>query len=142
MRHRLKTGVEIINLSSLVRLQALFATLSLTYLLASAVRQQITGEPLSAAAIGPSILMFLAYCGALFLPGIGKIGWYRTLMVPAFVLFGIGGVIGNIARYLDSGFAEYASFAAWAIAVTINLFGTVLNVIAALGLFRKKSDYD
>ena len=100
----------------------------------------MTGEPLSAAAIGPSIGMFLAYCGALFLPRIGKIGWYRISMVPALVLFGIGGVIGNIARYLDSGFAEYASFAAWAIAVTINLFGTVLNVIAALGLFSKKLD--
>ena len=106
---------------------------------ASAVRQQITGEPLSAAAIGPSILMFLAYCVALFLPRIGKTGWYRISMVPALVLFGVGGVIGNIARYLDSGVAEYASLTAWAIAVTINLFGTVLNVIAALGLFRKKS---
>ena len=31
-----------------------------------------------------------------------------------------------------------ALFAAWAIAVTINLFGTGLNVIAVLGLFRKK----
>ena len=127
-----------INLSSLVRLQALFATLALVYLLASAARQQIIGEPLSAAAIGPSIGMFLAYCAALFLPRIGKIGWYRTSMVPALVLFGIGGVFGNIARYADSGLAEYSSYAAWAIAVTINLFGTVLNVIAALGLFNKK----
>ena len=49
-----------LSLSRLVRLQALFAALSLSYLLTSAVRQQITGEPLSAAAIGPSILMFLA----------------------------------------------------------------------------------
>lgn len=126
-----------VDLSSLVRLQALFAALSITYLLASAIRQQITGEPLSAAAIGPSILMFLAYCGALLLPRIGRIGWYRASMVPALILFGIGGVVGNIARYLDSGLAEYASFSAWAIAVTINLFGTVLNVIAAFALFRR-----
>jgi hypothetical protein len=135
----LVTEVELIRLSKLVRLQALFATLSLTYLLVSAVRQQITGEPLSAAAIGPSILMFLFYCGALFLPRFGKLGWYRTSMLPALVLFGIGGVIGNIARYLDSGLAEYASFFAWAIAVAINLFGTVLNVIAAFGLFGKEN---
>lgn len=99
-----------INLSSLVRLQAFFAAASLIYLLASAVRQQMFGEPLSAAAIGPSILMFLAYCGALFLPRIGKIGWYRISMVSALVLFGIGGVIGNITRYVDNGLADYASF--------------------------------
>ena len=75
------------------------------------------------------------------MPGIGKLGWYRISMVPALVLFGIGGVIGNIARYVDSGLAEYASFVAWAIAVTINSFGTALNVIAALGLFREKSNH-
>lgn len=129
-----------IDLSRLVRLQACFAALSLTYLLASAVRQYMTGEAFSAAAIGPSILMFLGYCCALCFPRIDKIEWYRISMVPALVLFGAGGVIGNIARYVDSGLAEYASFAAWAIAVTINLFGTVLNVIALLGLFREGAD--
>lgn len=127
-----------INLSLLVRLQAVFAVASLTYLATSAIRQQMIGEPLSAAAIGPSILMFLAYCAALLLPRTGRIGWYRIAMVPALVLFGFGGVIGNIIRYIDSGLAEYASLAAWGIAVAINFFGTVLNVIAALKLFKEK----
>ncbi|MDX2421176.1 MAG: hypothetical protein QNK43_00740 [Amphritea sp.] len=132
--------VSMISLSLLVRLQACFAALSLTYLLASAGRQYITGEPLSAAAIGPSIVLFIAYCGALCFPRIDKVNWYRISMLPALVLFGGGGVIGNIDRYLNSGLAEYASFAAWAVAVAINLFGTVLNVIAALGLFRRGAD--
>ena len=126
-----------INLSLLVRLQVFFAVASLTYLVTSAVRQQMIGEPLSAAAIGPSILMFLAYCAALFLPRAGKTGWYRIAMVPALVLFGFGGVIGNIARYVDSGLAEYASLTAWGIAVAINLFGTILNVIAVLRRFKE-----
>lgn len=69
-----------------------------------------------------------------------KVNWYRISMLPALVLFGGGGVIGNIDRYLNSGLAEYASFAAWAVAVAINLFGTVLNVIAALGWFRRGAD--
>jgi hypothetical protein len=129
-----------INLSNLIRLQALFAILALSYLLTSAVSLQITNEPLSAAAIGPSILMFIAYCGALLLPRFGKLGWYRTAMVPALILFGMGGVIGNITRYLDSGLAEYSSVTSWTIAVAINLFGTVLNIIAAFGLFRKNPD--
>lgn len=126
-----------ICLSTLVRLQGVFAALSFSYLLISAVCQQVTGQPLSAAAIGPSILMFVTYCGALFLPRIGMLGWYRIAMVPALVLFGMGGVIGNIGRYVDSGLVEYASFFAWVTAVAINLFGTVLNAIAALGLFRE-----
>ena len=63
------------SLSRLIKLQALFAALSLSDLLASAIRQQVTGEALSAAAIGPSILLFLIYGAALLLPRFGKIGW-------------------------------------------------------------------
>lgn len=129
-----------IDLKRLIKLQALFAALSLGYLIASAARQLITGEPLSAAALGPSILLFLIYSAALSLPRFGKVGWYRLSMVLALVPFGIGGVILNISRYLDSGLAEYSSFAAWAIAVSFNLYGTILNIIATLGLFQRDLD--
>ena len=125
------------SLSVLLRLQALFAAASITYLVASLIRQQTTGEPLSAAAIGPSIVMFIAYLGILVLPRMGRVGWYRIGMIPALLLFGGGGVIGNVVRYLDSGLAQYASVTAWSVAVGINAFGTVLNIIAALGFFRR-----
>jgi hypothetical protein len=64
------------------------------------------------------------------------------MMVLALVPFGIGDVILNITRCLGSGLAEYASVPAWGIAVAINLYGTDLNVIAALGLFRTNSEID
>jgi hypothetical protein len=42
-------------------------------------------------------------------------------------------------RYMDSGLEHYATFSAFAIAVAINSYGTVLNIIAALGLFKNQS---
>lgn len=125
-----------IKLSLLLRLQAIFAAASLIYLVLSAIRSHVTGEPLSAAAIGPSIAMFVTYIGCLFLPKIGQIRWYRIAMVVAVILFGGGGVIGNVTRYLDSGLTQYAGFGAWAAAVAINAYGTVLNIIAVLGFFK------
>lgn len=125
-----------LKLSFLLKLQAFFAAASLVYLVLSAIRAHITGEPLSAAAIGPSIAMFVTYAGCLFLPQMGKIGWYRIAMVVAIILFGGGGVIGNVTRYLDGGLAQYAGFGAWAVAVAINAYGTVLNIIAVLGFFK------
>ena len=124
------------KLPLLLRLQATFAAASLIYLGVSAIRSQTTGEPLSAAAIGPSIAMFVAYAGCLSLPHIGRIRWYRIAMAVAIVFFGVGGVIGNVTRYMESGLVHYAGFGAWAVAVAINAYGTVLNIIAALGLFN------
>ena len=83
--------------------------------------------------------MFIAYLGVLWLGRVGHVGWYRIGMVPALVLFGIGGVIANVTRFLDSGLENYASTGAWAVAVAINGYGTVLNTIAALGLFSQSA---
>ena len=125
-----------LKLSLLLRMQAIFAAASLIYLVLSAIRAHFTGAPLSAAAIGPSIAMFVAYAGCLFLPQMGKVAWYRIAMVVAIILFGGGGVIGNVMRYLDGGLAQYASFGAWAVAVAINAYGTALNILAVFGFYE------
>jgi len=83
--------------------------------------------------------MFVPYCGLLLLPRVGMIKGYRVAMVVAIVLMGGGGVVGNIMRYMDSGLEHYATFSAFVIAVAINSYGTVLNIIAALGLFKNQS---
>jgi hypothetical protein len=114
-----------------------FAAMSLAFLLVSLLRREATGEALSAAAIGPSIALFLVYLGILCLPRFGYIGWYRIGVIPALILFGGGGVIGNVLRFIDSGLENYASVGWFVLAVAINSYGSVLNVIAALGLFRK-----
>ena len=43
-------------------------------------------------------------------------------------------------RGFDTGLAQYASFSAWLVAVAINAYGTILNIIAALGFFRINED--
>ncbi len=129
-----------IDLTRLLTLQRVFAGASISYLVASAIREQMTGAPLSAAAIGPSILMFLVYLGILVLPRAGRVGWYRLGMIPALLLFGVGGVIANVLRYLGGGADLYAGFLAFAVAVAINLFGTCLNIVALLGRFRTEGD--
>ncbi len=129
-------GRRVITLKNLVKLQGVFAIMSLAYLFISLWRQQTMGEALSAAAIVPSILMFIVYLGCLLFPRLDQVKLYRVAMVLAILLFGGGGVIGNVMRYFDSGLADYASFTAWAIAVMINTFGTVLNTIAVFGLYK------
>ncbi|WP_204113194.1 hypothetical protein [Shimia biformata] len=131
-----------LELRTLLRLQTVFAALSLGYLVISLLRREMTGEALSAAAIGPSIAMFIAYLGVLYIGKIGKVDWYRLGMIPALVLFGGGGVIANVLRFMDSGLENYASNSAFAVAVAINGFGTVLNFIALLGLFRTAPSTD
>ena len=130
--------MRMIALKNLVRLQGIFAIMSLTYLFVSLWRLQTMGEALSAAAIVPSILMFIVYFCFLLLPRMNRIVWYRVTMIVAIVLFGGGGVIGNVLRYFESGLVDYASFSAWVIAVAINAFGTVLNIIAAFGLYKQR----
>lgn len=126
-----------LSLGRLLLLQSIFAAASLTYLVVSLIRRETTGEALSAAAIGPSIAMFIAYLSVLWLGRAGHIGWYRIGMIPALIPFGGGGVAGNVLRYFQSGLENYASVPAFLIALLINGFGTVLNVIALFGLFKK-----
>lgn len=128
-----------IKLPRLIFLQLSFALIAVSYLLFSAYRLQVTGQALSAAPVLPAIALFVFYCGSLFLPRIGMINSYRLAMLVAIVLFGGLGVVGNITRYMDSGLEQYATFSAFVIAVAINSYGTVFNIIAALGLFKNPS---
>lgn len=129
-----------ISLRALIRLQATFAAASLAYLLLSLIRRETTGDALSAVPIGPSIALFLVYLAILYLPRTGRLGWYRLGMIPALILFGGGGVVGNILNYMETGLEHYASFPAFVVAVAINAFGTTLNAIALLGMFRTEPE--
>ncbi len=126
-----------IALANLVRLQAIYACVAIAYLALSLWRLQSTGEALSAVTIGPSMAALFVYWFSLLLPRYGFIRSYRGVMLVALLIFGGGGVIGNIVRYMDSGLEHYASLPAFVIAVSINAYGTVLNVFAALGWYTR-----
>jgi hypothetical protein len=128
-----------IKLSRLLALQVSFAIIAVGYLLLSAYQLQVTGQALSAAPALPAISLFVVYCSSLWLPRLGMIKGYRLVMLVAIVVFGGMGVIGNILRYLGSGLEQYSTLLAFIIAVAINGYGTVLNIIAALGLFKNPS---
>lgn len=118
--------------------QVAFAAASVGYLLTSLYLEVTSGAGLSAAPMAFSLIAFAVYFACLFLPRFGMMRSYRTVMVIALILFGGGGVIGNIVRYFQTGLEQYASFYAWIIAVAINSYGTIFNFIAASGWFRSK----
>lgn len=48
-----------------------------------------------------------------------------------------GGVLMNILNYAQHGLRDYSSFAIWLIAVEINNYGTIWNIVATLGMFKR-----
>lgn len=76
---------------------------------------------------------------AMLLPGLKqKVKWYRIFMVIAVLLLGYGGVFNHINIYQTSP-ELYCCTAAAIIGPGINVFGLILNVIAAAGLFKVES---
>lgn len=64
-----------------------------------------------------------------------KIPLYRTLMGIAIVILGYGGVLNHFNFIMNSP-ELYHSIAAGVIGLSINIFGLILNVMAALGKFK------
>lgn len=74
--------------------------------------------------------------GMFLLPGyFKKTSWYRCLMLIAVLLLGYGGVIKHCITYPQSP-ELYHSLWVGIIGISINLYGLILNLIAALGKFK------
>ena len=84
--------------------------------------------------LGTISMIIYALC---LIPGfLRKITIYRILMGVAIVVMGYGGVVTHIINTFTQP-QVYSSMVSWALAVGINLFGLVLNVIAVLGKFKR-----
>ena len=59
---------------------------------------------------------------------------YRTLMGIAILALGVGGILVHLVN-MSYRPEAYSSVIAWALAVLINVFGLLLNLIAANGKF-------
>jgi hypothetical protein len=125
------------TLTRLLTFQIIYALMGLGYNVVSYFLALAGKEQLSATDPVTGAIVMVVY--ALFLvPGMLRyVIPYRILMVIAIVVFGYGGIYAHIANFIDSGFSLYSSPLAWVLAVGINVFGLVFNVIAALGWFRK-----
>lgn len=125
-----------LSLPKLLRLQVFYYLLGLIFNAVSffcviANGQQLTpNEPILASVLMTVYAFFL-------IPGFTRqITLYRILMSIAVLIMGYGGVFKHI--YLMSDTPQlYASFWAGAIGISINIFGLILNVIAASGKFNK-----
>ena len=80
----------------------------------------------------------LALYALCLIPGfLRKIGIYRVLMGLAIAVFGYGGIIKHLLNYPGS-LDHYASMTAYILAIGINVYGLILNVMAAAGKFERR----
>ena len=125
-----------ISLQRLIQLQFFYYALGMVFNFASMYaigqgEQQLTPNDPYFGCLSMTIYAFF------LLPGLKqKIIPYRVLMLLAIILIGYGGVVRHIELYQNDP-ALYASTAAAIIGPGINIFGLILNLIAAGGLFRR-----
>ena len=122
------------KLIMLLKLQLLYLIFGLAYNLISLIMFYSGGKALSETSPLLGAVTLLIY-GLFLLTGFaGKQKAYRVLMLVAFVVLGYGGVISHILNY--SNLELYYSATVWLVAILINLYGAVLNLIAFTGHYK------
>jgi hypothetical protein len=123
------------KLSLLLKLQIAYMALGILYNLVS-LYVMSTGKPALTATQPAMGILSMAVYGLFLIPGfMRKLTVYRILMVVAILVIGYGGIVVHFINIFTQP-QIYQSILAWAIAVGINIFGLVLNLIAALGKYK------
>jgi len=123
------------KLKTLLQLQLLYYLLGMAFNAVSIYgmsngAQQLTPNDPYSGSIAMTVYALFLISGFL-----KKIPFYRILMGLAVLLLGYGGVLKHI-QFLQETPELYNSTAAAIIGPGINVFGLILNVMAALGKFR------
>jgi hypothetical protein len=121
------------KLSQLLKLQAIYMLLGISYNLVSLFMVSTGSRPLSSTSAYLGIVTLLIYGVFLLFGHFGRLKLYRLLMLISFVVFGYGGVISHLLNF--SRLDLYYSFGAWLLAIIINLMGVSLNFMAMTGGF-------
>ena len=124
------------KLSRLLQLQVLYAVMGIAYNGVSMYFAHVFKQPLAPTNTVLGIISMSVYALCLIAGFTGKIVLYRVLMLIAVLAFAWGGVVTHLINIFTQP-QLYYSTAAWAFAIGINLFGLVLNIIAALGKFKR-----
>ena len=124
-----------IPLNRLLMLQMAYAFIGIMYNVGSLLDQR-NGQPAWASTDAVMGVFGVALYGLFLSAGLMKNpALYRALMGVSVVLLGYGGVVTHL---LNIGHMElYQSVWTWLAAPTINGFGLVLNLAAALGWFTR-----
>lgn len=123
------------RLKRLLTLQLVYLILGIGYNAVSYVAV-LMGRPRFSATDPITGAVSMAVYGLFLVPG--ALRWlktYRVLMLVALLVFGYGGVVKHILNLISDP-SLYSSIWAWGAAVGINLFGVILNLIAAAGWFK------
>jgi hypothetical protein len=112
----------------------LYAALGIGYNVVSMVVTASAGRGLSHTNPVTSIVSLLIYILALIPGFLGRLTIYRILAFASILVFGYDGVLTHILRYPN--LESYYSPATWAVAIAINAFGLILNIMAAAGIFQ------
>ena len=126
-------------LSSLLRLQLIYCGLGVGYNLVSYIKAATGGKPLASTSpvVGTAFMLFYGLC---LLPGYrGAHKLYRILMALFVLVTGYGGIIKHFIVYAQQPDA-YSSQLAWVAAIGINVFGTLLNLLAVAGRFESNPE--
>lgn len=124
-----------ISLYKLLRLQVVYYFLGMLFNLVSIYYVE-TGQPQLTPNEPKAAAVFMTIYACFLISGFVKwIGVYRILMVVSVVLMGYGGVFNHI-NHIQNTPELYASFTAGLIGIGINIYGLILNIIAAAKKFH------
>jgi hypothetical protein len=123
------------RLKTLLGLQLAYAVLGIAYNMVSLFLTLRGEHPLAPTQPVLGMIAMVVYA-ILLIPGfLHKVKLYRVLMGVAAVYFACFGIVIHIINIFSQP-QLYSSMLAWALAVAINLFGLVWNLIAVLGKFK------
>ncbi len=128
-----------LTLRLLIKLQALYCLLGIGYNVVSLVLAKTGGSPLSSTSPVTGFIVMAAYGGCVAVGALHYVRIYRVLMALSVLVLGYGGIVIHVMNFMAGRTFLYDSTAAWAVAVGINVYGIVLNFIAALGLFSDET---
>ncbi len=124
-----------IAFSSLLKLQLLYFVLGLGYNVISYIKAATGGKPLASTSPVTGAIFMVVYALILLAGYNGFHRVYRGLLVLILISGGYSGIIKHFIVYAQQPDA-YSSQLAWIVAITINIFGAVLNLLAVAGLFE------
>lgn len=125
-------------LSNLLKLQVFYCLIGILFNVVSWLGIQNGHQALTPTVPHEGFIAMSIYGVFLLVGYFRKIGLYRILMLISILILGYGGVVKNIIT-LNQHPDLYTSIFIGIIGVAINLFGLILNCIAAFGLFNSKS---
>ena len=116
-------------IKTVIKYQYVYTAMAIGFLICSGVVDFFTGSPLSVANVPVSITLFTTYCFLIYKYSTNR-RVYLTTMVFAILLFCLGGVFGNLHEYFTAGLENYYNLPIFILAVSINAFGSIFNIIA------------